>query len=113
MADRLAVGEEGGVGGAAARRMYSTSSPDGSSSGGPTPLRPVKLFDHIPVKEVWPIYKEAELGVSDKSGWRAFANDEHANVFRFCKQWGEDKQARCDQVAKRWNIRNAPAKMNF
>jgi hypothetical protein len=61
----------------------------------------------------WTTFKESELGPrKDKSGWREFSNLEHANVFRFKRQWGESaKQARCEEVAKRWNIRQAPSIM--
>ena len=76
-----------------------------------SPLQPLKLFATMPLP--WPIFKESELGASkDKSGWRAFANAEHVNLWRFKRQCGEaQRQLRCDEVSKRWNIYKAPAKM--
>ena len=81
-----------------------------SSSGGSPPLQPLQLFNTMPLP--WTVYKEAELGASkDKSGWRAFSNAEHVNLWRFNKQWGEtQRQARCDEVSKRGNIYKAPGR---
>ena len=59
----------------------------------------------------WPIHKEAELlGARQKNNrWPLFANEEHANIFRFHMQWGESAKApRCDELAKRWKISQSP-----
>ena len=72
--------------------------------------RPLSLVDAVPLP--WPIHTEGSLGpTKDKSGWRAFANAEHVNVFRF-KLMGEgQREARCNEVNKRWSILKGPQKM--